>query len=97
MAFCSLKWLLFCFDRKPKNLAKRITKEPDGFLRNAEYNISLVTGSTRRAESTRIVSNKHVLQTVLTKKLFLSTYENTCRFERRNDNTAIWPLRERHW
>ena len=45
-------------------------------LQHADYNNTLVTGSTLRAENTRIVSEKHVLQTVSTNKICLSAFDN---------------------
>ena len=44
--------------------AKGITRAAQNLLQHADYNNTLVTGSTLRAENTRIVSEKHVLQTV---------------------------------
>ena len=45
-------------------------------LRHADYNNTLVTGSTRWAENTTIVSEKHVLQRVSTNKMCLSAFDN---------------------
>ena len=46
------------------------------WLRNADHNITLVTGSMQQGENTRIVSEKHVLQTVSTNKLSLSSFDD---------------------
>ena len=56
--------------------AKRITRANQNLLRHANYNNTLVTGSPLRAENTRIVSEKHVLQTVSTNKICLSAFDN---------------------
>ena len=55
--------------------AKGITRAAQIFFRHAVYNNTLVTGSTLRAENTRIVSEKHVLQTVSTNKICLSAFD----------------------
>ena len=52
--------------------AKGITRAAQNLLRHADCNKTLVTGSTLRAKDTRIVSEKHVLQTVSTNKISLS-------------------------
>ena len=69
-------FLLFIGNRKI--FAKGITSAAQSLLRHADYNNTLVTGSTLRAENTRIVSEKHVLQTVSTNKIFLSAFDNKC-------------------
>ena len=58
--------------------AKGITREPQYLLLHADYNNTLVTGSTLRAENTRIVSENYVLQTVSTNKICLSAFDNIC-------------------
>ena len=55
--------------------AKGITRAAQNLLRHADYNNTLVTGSTLSAESTRIVSEKHVLQTVSTNKICISVFD----------------------
>ena len=56
--------------------AKGITRAAQNLLRHADNNNTFVTGSTLRAENTRIVSEKHVLQTVSTNKICLSAFDN---------------------
>ena len=66
----------FLFIGNRKMSAKGITRAAQNLLRLADYNTTLVTGSTLRAENTRIVSEKHVLQTVSTNKICLSAFDN---------------------
>ena len=56
--------------------AKRLTRAAQNLLRHADYKNTLMTGGTLRAENTRVVSEKHVLQTVLTNKICLSAFDN---------------------
>ena len=55
---------------------KVTTRANQKWLRNADYNITLVTDSILQGENTRIVSEKHVLQTVSTNKLCLSSFDD---------------------
>ena len=52
-----------------------------------------MTGSTLRAENTRIVSEKHVLQTVSTNEICLSAFDN----KRHNLNEGIKTLPFGHY
>ena len=69
---------------------KGITRAAQILLRHADFNNTLVTGSTLRAENTRIVLEKHVLQTVLTNKICLSAFDNKCHIL--NEGIKTLPL-----
>ena len=66
----------FLFIGIQKISAKGITRAAQHLLRNADYNKTVVTGSTLRAGNTRSVSEKPVLQTVSTNKLCLFAFDN---------------------
>ena len=55
---------------------KGITRAAQNLLRHADYNNTLVTGSTLRSEITRIFSEKHVLQMVSTNNICFSAFDN---------------------
>ena len=71
-----MNWLLFLFIGNRKMSTEGITRAAQSLLRHASYNNTLVTGSTLRAKNTRIVSEKHVLQTVSINKISLSAFDN---------------------
>ena len=56
--------------------AKGITRTAQNLLRNVDYNYTFKSGSTLRAENTRIVSEKHILKMVSTKNISLSAFDN---------------------
>ena len=58
--------------------AKRITWVAQNLLRHADNNNTIVSVSTLRDKNTRIVPEKHFLQTVSTNKICLSTFDNKC-------------------
>ena len=59
-----------------KHSAKGITKETQWLLTHEKYSETLASGNLVRAENTRIISERHILNTVRANKIALSAYDD---------------------